>query len=162
MFIELNQDEVCSLRTRKTQNIKINMTCGSDFRLKKLYLFLHIFLTFSRENSRLGTSPQWWKSGPHCVMGRSQFWEGLQNLVKWINGKSERNFKNKTLRKIILHVNIYRPIYTTRLVVYDCWHRSKRLLTPLFLFISLWRSLNFDIFTRIYSSTYAKIRIVCD
>jgi hypothetical protein len=33
------------------------MTCGSNFRLKKLYLFLHIFLTFSRENSRLGTSP---------------------------------------------------------------------------------------------------------
>jgi hypothetical protein len=61
----LNQDKVCSLRkkrTRKTQNIKINMTCGSDFRLKKLYLFLHIFLTFSRENSRLGTSPPMMKS----------------------------------------------------------------------------------------------------
>ena len=42
---------------KKTQNIKINMTCGSDFRLKKLYLFLHIFVIFSRENSRLGTSP---------------------------------------------------------------------------------------------------------
>jgi hypothetical protein len=38
------------------------MTCGSDFRLKKLYLFLHIFLTFSRENSRLGTSPPMMKS----------------------------------------------------------------------------------------------------
>ena len=50
------------MRTRKTQNIKINMTCGSDFRLKKLYLFLHIFLTFSRENSRLGTSPPMMKS----------------------------------------------------------------------------------------------------
>jgi hypothetical protein len=49
-------------RTRKTQNIKINMTCGSDFRLKKLYLFLHIFLTFSRENSRLSTSPPMMKS----------------------------------------------------------------------------------------------------
>ena len=35
------------MRTRKTQNIKINMTCGSDFRLKKLHLFLHTFLTFS-------------------------------------------------------------------------------------------------------------------
>jgi hypothetical protein len=50
------------MRTRKTQNIKINMTCGSDFRLKKLYLFLHIFLTFSRENSRLDTSPPMMKS----------------------------------------------------------------------------------------------------
>ena len=50
------------MRTRKTQNIKINMTCGSDFRLKKLYLLLHIFLTFSRENSRLGTSPPMMKS----------------------------------------------------------------------------------------------------
>ena len=50
------------MRTKKTQNIKINMTCGSDFRLKKLYLFLHIFLTFSRENSRLGTSPPMMKS----------------------------------------------------------------------------------------------------
>ena len=50
------------MRTRKTQNIKINMTCGSDFRLKKLYLFLHIFSTFSRENSRLGTSPPMMKS----------------------------------------------------------------------------------------------------
>ena len=38
------------------------MTCGSDFRLKKLYLFLHIFLTFSLENSRLGTSPPMMKS----------------------------------------------------------------------------------------------------
>ena len=38
------------------------MTCGSDFRLKKLYLFLHIFLTFSRENSRLGTSLPMMKS----------------------------------------------------------------------------------------------------
>jgi hypothetical protein len=47
---------------RKTQNIKINMTCGSDFWLKKLYLFLHIFLTFSRENSRLGTSLPMMKS----------------------------------------------------------------------------------------------------
>ena len=50
------------MRTRKTQNIKIDMTCGSGFRLKKLYLFLHIFLTFSRENSRLGTSPPMMKS----------------------------------------------------------------------------------------------------
>jgi hypothetical protein len=50
------------MRTRKTQNIRINMTCGSDFRLKKLYLFLHIFLTFSRENSRLDTSPPMMKS----------------------------------------------------------------------------------------------------
>jgi hypothetical protein len=50
------------MRTRKTQNIKINMTCGSDFRLKNIYLFLHIFLTFSRENSRLGTSPPMMKS----------------------------------------------------------------------------------------------------
>ena len=33
----------------RLKKIKINMTCGSDFRLKKLYLFLHIFLTFSRE-----------------------------------------------------------------------------------------------------------------
>ena len=38
------------------------MTCGSDFRLKKLYLFLHIFVIFSRENSRLGTSPPMMKS----------------------------------------------------------------------------------------------------
>jgi hypothetical protein len=39
------------------------MTCGSDFRLKKLYLiFLHIFLTFSRENSRLGTIAPMMKS----------------------------------------------------------------------------------------------------
>jgi hypothetical protein len=38
------------------------MTCGSDFRLKKLYLFLHIFLTFSRENSRLGTNLPMMKS----------------------------------------------------------------------------------------------------
>jgi hypothetical protein len=38
------------MRTRKTQNIKINMTCGSDFRLKKLYLFLHIFFNiFARK-----------------------------------------------------------------------------------------------------------------
>jgi hypothetical protein len=50
------------MRTRKTQNIKINMNCGSDFRLKKLYLFLHIFLTFSRENSRLGTNRPMMKS----------------------------------------------------------------------------------------------------
>ena len=47
---------------KKTQNIKINMICGSDFRLKKLYLFLHIFVIFSRENSRLGTSPPMMKS----------------------------------------------------------------------------------------------------
>ena len=63
----LNQDEViCSLRTNENKEdsklIKINMTCGSDFRLKKLYLLLHIFLTFSRENSRLGTSLQMMKS----------------------------------------------------------------------------------------------------
>jgi hypothetical protein len=38
------------------------MTCGSDFRLKKLYLFLYIVLKFSRENSRLGTSPPMMKS----------------------------------------------------------------------------------------------------
>ena len=38
------------------------MTCGSEFRLKKLYLFLHIFVIFSRENSRLGTSPPMMKS----------------------------------------------------------------------------------------------------
>ena len=44
------------------------MTCGSDFRLKKLYLFLPIFLTFSRENLsgensiRFGTSPPMMKS----------------------------------------------------------------------------------------------------
>jgi hypothetical protein len=50
------------MRTRNTQNIKINMTCGSDFRLNKLYLFLNIFLTFSGENSRLGTSPPMMKS----------------------------------------------------------------------------------------------------
>jgi hypothetical protein len=50
------------MRTRKTRDIKINMTCASDFRLKKLYLFLHIFLIFSRENSSLGTSPPMLKS----------------------------------------------------------------------------------------------------
>jgi hypothetical protein len=31
-------------------------------------------------------------------MGRSRFRKGLRNLVKWINGKSEKNFKNKTLK----------------------------------------------------------------
>jgi hypothetical protein len=50
------------MRKRNTQNIKINMTCGSEFRLNKLYIFLDIFLTFSRENSRLGTSPAMMKS----------------------------------------------------------------------------------------------------
>jgi hypothetical protein len=61
------------MRTRKTQNIKINMTCGLDFRLKKLYLFLHIFLTFSRENSRLGTSPPMMKS----------VWSHLKTIYKF-------------------------------------------------------------------------------
>jgi hypothetical protein len=37
------------MRTRKTQNIKINITCGLDFRLEKLYLFLHIFNIFARK-----------------------------------------------------------------------------------------------------------------
>ena len=37
------------MRTWNTQNIKINMTCGSDFRLKKLYLFLYIFNIFARK-----------------------------------------------------------------------------------------------------------------
>jgi lipopolysaccharide/colanic/teichoic acid biosynthesis glycosyltransferase len=63
----LNQDKVRPFfekkrRTRKTQNIKINMTCGSDFRLKKVDLLLQIFLTCSRENSRVGTSPPMMKS----------------------------------------------------------------------------------------------------
>ena len=60
------------MRTKKTQNIKINMTCGSDFRLKKLYLFLHIFVIFSRENSRLGTSPPMMKS----------VWSHLKSKIK--------------------------------------------------------------------------------
>jgi hypothetical protein len=60
------------MRTKKTQNIKINMTCGSDFRLKKLYLFLHIFVIFSREISRLGTSPPMMKS----------VWSHLNDFVK--------------------------------------------------------------------------------
>jgi hypothetical protein len=69
------------MRTRKTQNIKINMTCGSDFRLKKLYSFLHIFLTFSRVNSRLGTSPPMMKSVWSHLKHESNFkllFEGLQ------------------------------------------------------------------------------------
>ena len=66
------------MRTRKTQNIKINMTCGSEFRLKKLYLFLHIFLTFSRENSRLGTSPPmmenvWSHLKWHCTLVHASY-----------------------------------------------------------------------------------------
>jgi hypothetical protein len=82
------------MRTRKTQNIKINMTCGSDFRLKKLYLFLHIFLTFSRENPRLGTSPPMMKSvwshlkctkncppRPIAVLGSSPEWDELLKLA---------------------------------------------------------------------------------
>jgi hypothetical protein len=42
-------------------------------------------------------------AGPRCVMGRSRFPEGLRNLVKWINGKNERNFKNEALKKIVLY-----------------------------------------------------------
>ena len=48
------------------------------------------------------------------------------------------------------------------LVVCDC-HSGvwKRLLTPLLLFISLWQNLKCDIFDIcIYSSTYARIRLV--
>jgi hypothetical protein len=52
------------------------MTCGSDFRLKKLYLFLHIFvLIFSRENSRLGTSPPMMKS----------VWSHLKRAIRLLN-----------------------------------------------------------------------------
>jgi hypothetical protein len=49
-------------------------------------------------------------------------------------------------------------LYTIRLVVYDCHSPAwKRLLTPLSLFISLWRNLKCDIFTRIYSYTTSYI-----
>ena len=55
LFFENKEDSI-------HQNKHDLWSCGSDFRLKKLYLFLHIFLTFCRENSRLGTSPPMMKS----------------------------------------------------------------------------------------------------
>jgi hypothetical protein len=52
---------------------------------------------------------------------------------------------------------LMRPNHTIPLIIHDC-HSGvlKRLLTPLFLFISSWRNLKCGIFTRIYSSTYIR------
>ena len=96
------------MRTRKTQNIKINMTCGSDFRLKKLYLFLHIFLTFSRENSRLGTSPPMMKSvWSHLNSARPKFFTLCKiNELTCAYMFSQAHFQKNTHKKVFSLVEI--------------------------------------------------------
>ena len=75
------------------------MTCGSDFRLKKLYLFLHIFLTFSRENSRLGTSPPMMKSvWSHLKHTKANYYIGELNKHN-NNPKEMWNTVNKLINK---------------------------------------------------------------
>ena len=54
---------------------------------------------------------------------------------------------------------ILRPIYSIQFVVHD---RHSEVLMPYFVLIHRWRNLKHDICTRIFSITYARVRIVCD